>query len=283
MYKFVIGYGLPGSGKTTYLRSFQDKLVHNGYYSRNSYFNCDELLKLKKEKSLLNLLSEDISYLVKRHYFEKKEYYVIIDALITTNKDLKNVLELIKKIIGEKEYDVSIEWWEEDRDSCVWNDEYRRDTNSINSIMTLPYEKVDMQSLKEELNIPIRATKHTVIRKSKEKHFAQEKNICNDRGILTSERWCLGGNCCDCWGGDYVVHEDIPVNFTEFDVMLEEICPNISFLKYKKIWAECVTIETENENDYYGGSVKYARYQCNIEEVIRILLEMEILKEEDLA
>ena len=63
--------------------------------------------------------------------------------------------------------------------------------------------------------------------------------------------------------------------------MLSELCPDISFLKYKKLFAECVEICEQPERDYYGGCVTYAYYQCNVERLIELLLEMEIIKEED--
>lgn len=281
MYNFVISYGLPGSGKSKYLKDLMERLAHTGYYSRSAYVDCDKLLERKRDKTLLEVITEEIQFLKERNYYAKKGYYILIDVLLTTNADLLNLLNVIKEMFEGVEYDITIEWWSEDRDACKWNDEYRRDETSINSIMNLPYEPVDLSLLKQELNIPIKATKHNVVRKSKEMHFAQNKNLCGNKGILTSDRWSLGGNCCDCWGGDFRVSADEPVEFTEFDTMLSELCPDISFLKYKKLFAECVEICEQPERDYYGGCVTYAYYECNVERLIELLFEMEIIKEED--
>ena len=91
---------------------------------------------------------------------------------------------------------------------------------------------------------------------------------------MTSEKWCTGGTIC-CWdGSEYnCTPEKQPTNFIEFDKLLEKYCPDISFLKYKSIYNECVTIEDDYECDYYGGRENFNIYCCDLNRLFELLVE----------
>ena len=92
------------------------------------------------------------------------------------------------------------------------------------------------------------------------------------RDTMTSEEWRTGGTLCsyDGWESE-IEPEKQPQSFTEFDDLLEKYCPGISFLTYKKLYNECVTIEDGYENDYYGGTQYYSVYCCNLELLYEML------------
>ena len=91
---------------------------------------------------------------------------------------------------------------------------------------------------------------------------------------MTSDSWRTGGTLCsyDGWTSE-VEPEKQPQTFTEFDDLLEKLCPNISFLTYKKLYSACVTIEDDYENDYYGGRQYHSRYCCKLNLLYEMLKE----------
>lgn len=75
-----------------------------------------------------------------------------------------------------------------------------------------------------------------------------------------SVEWETGGvSGGSCWGGElssYSSEEPEP-EFKSLDKILEELCPNISYLKYKSLVSECVTRSSRESGDYYGNSNQY--------------------------
>ena len=54
--------------------------------------------------------------------------------------------------------------------------------------------------------------------------------------FLKSNKWTLGGKSW-CYGSDrtYPVSAEEPLEFVEFDELLEDIAPTVTYLQYKKI------------------------------------------------
>lgn len=98
--------------------------------------------------------------------------------------------------------------------------------------------------------------------------------------VITSDEWCNGGSWGDWRGNHGTVESESPKEFTQLDDLLEELCPEITFLRYKKILKECVSIKTYTENDYYGGSTSNSYHMCRIEGLINSLKEMNLINEE---
>ena len=69
-----------------------------------------------------------------------------------------------------------------------------------------------------------------------------------------------------------LMKEETP-DFVEFDELIEQVCPNISFIQYKNVYRKCVVQKTRTDCDYYGGSKEKAWWECNLKDLYKILLE----------
>lgn len=73
--------------------------------------------------------------------------------------------------------------------------------------------------------------------------------------------WCIGGrDGGNCWGNNYsysIDAEEEPE--IGIDELLEQVCPNITYLQYKKIIKDVVHKEQKEIREYYGNYriVKY--------------------------
>ncbi len=167
--------------------------------------------------------------------------------------------------------------WDEDREACLWNDKGRRKENSEMTIKTAIYKSrlgvLDFKSLKQ--SYPLNIVRHTVKRKPEWKAFTDEMGISlTDDGNLVSDTWSLGGESWDYNGNKRPVYsEPQPASFKEFDSLLRKIAPNISFLKYKELFDECVSIEDKEDSDYYSRQ-QVAFFVCNLPKLFSILNEM---------
>ena len=288
MINIEITHGLPGSGKTTYLKNRKEELTPKFRPKNSTYIDCDMLMRKAKNDDRSNLSIEDkfkkflvteIEYFNDLTFNDKKDYYLLIDILSTTNNDLITLINILKETIS-KPFNITIDWWKEDRDSYIWNDENRRNENSINSIKSLPFEKPNKELIFNETNIKVELNSHEVQRKSNEMHLAHKYKLCGDKGIIESDSWSLGGTYGNCWGESYRVYASEPCNFDAFDNVIEKLNPNTSFLQYKKIRDKCVKTEDWSEGDYYGGCVNYCKYVCDIIELIKLMQEMNLIEME---
>jgi hypothetical protein len=83
----------------------------------------------------------------------------------------------------------------------------------------------------------------------------------------------LGGTWGSYTGDTGIIDAESPVDFIEFDYLLEKVCPQITFLQYKNIMNKCISIEEECDRDYYGGCSTRAYYKCNIPMLYNLLIE----------
>jgi hypothetical protein len=251
-----ITIGLPGSGKTTW--SQKQRKVDFTY----KVFTLDNMDKITR-KSIFNNIKES-------------NRSVIVDSLITTQKTL---IDFLTKIFCESNHDydkIILHIWNEDRESCLWNDRGRRKIDSAISINNMPLDDFDLVKIKEkiDIDIDIDIKKHIVMKKEKWEVFADEMGLyVDDSGKMRSSEWSLGGSWANCWGDSGSVSgEAQPASFKEFDSLLEKVCPDISFLKYKNLMNTCVTTDEYNEGDYYGGNVTYGYFELD---VIQLYKELE--------
>ena len=93
--------------------------------------------------------------------------------------------------------------------------------------------------------------------------------------------WTTGGECGgSCWDTGEHKHRPLTAEpepeFEDLDKILEAVCPNMSFLQYKRICSQCIEFDTDTRNEYYGN------YTCI--GIKRILLPklFEVLKEKNL-
>ena len=234
----------------------------------------------------------------------RKVVKACIDGLITTIDDLTKVIDSTLTYIENRytrcDYQIKIyvHQWNDDRDTCLHNDKMRvnsgeRKVDSKVTICTHPYEYIQKDQLKK-----YRENSHIVAIKF-ERHGVKKLNnydimfvplIGYDRCKYSSDRikktkymysesWSAGGSWGDCWGNEGTISPDKPLNFKELDELFEKICPNITYLQYKKIQQECVEIDEYTEHDYYGGIEHLQRWKCDLEKLYEMLKEMKLIKE----
>jgi len=74
-------------------------------------------------------------------------------------------------------------------------------------------------------------------------------------GIISVD-WTIGGlTGGSCWGGsaDTARTADPEPEFEDLDKILAEICPNISFLQYKRLCQAIIKTKDWTEAGYYGN------------------------------
>jgi adenylate kinase family enzyme len=282
MKKALVLMGLPASGKTTFAKGYFNQYNKTSHYSRNSYkvkhIDFDDMLngrykKYTKEEAIRKIMNDKIGI--------GSCDELILDGLFLTNEDVMRILHNVD------DYDsmdkIEIHYWEPDINACLWNDKYRRDDHSEITIRNARIEQPDIEKIKAKfIKSEIYVIKPEVIKRPAWKVFADKYKITlndNDKMGSKSDSWCLGGTYQTCWGtGGSVSADAQPTTYKAFDSLLEQVCPNISFLQYKKLYASCVDIETYGDHDYYGGSTEYSYFECDVESLYDGLTELGLLE-----
>ena len=252
--------GLPGSGKTFFSKELAMKSM-----AKTEIIDCDKMRNIAYRRNYLDEVFSEVS--ICASYKMKRD--AIIDGLFLTNKER---IELVNKLsFFKKDYDFILHVWNEDRETCMKNDAGRRKLDNKMTIKTIPYEAVDLELIKNTTGVTnITTQEHRVILKPDWKLFIDNSKyanlVKNDR--LYSCEWSLGGGCEEF---GFLSAEPQPLDFEEFDDLIEKICPEISYLRYKKIYRACVTVETRDTHEYYVGPVSYACYVCDMEKLYTML------------
>lgn len=264
--------GLPGSGKTTWAKSRERMGV--------KVYDIDQMIELKyyakerKEKSR-RALYDGIMHNMR--YIDRSIRTVVMDGLFLTNQDVYDMVATVCDNFNH--ITLIIHYWKEDRETCVKNDGGRREVSSVATIMNAPYEYPNKEWLDEKLEcIGVQVDKiieHEVVLKPDWIRYFRGKMYIDEDGKLKGQRWSAGGAYGSCWhDGLSPVSADEPRNFDELDELLQEICPNITFLHYKKLQKECVSMDTYHEHDYYGGGITYNFWVCDLKKMYSLLNEM---------
>jgi hypothetical protein len=97
------------------------------------------------------------------------------------------------------------------------------------------------------------------------------------------EEWCSGGvSGGSCWddGKDdphYPMEGQPEPEFTSIDGLISFLCPDISFMNYKKIMAKVVKTESYSQNEYYGNSTNYTYKYAILKDLFDILNNMKLI------
>jgi adenylate kinase family enzyme len=265
--KVDIMMGLPGSGKTTLCNKINK---NSNEYKKTRGFTRPLYLDGKTEKEMDKLLEKTLM----SSYFptERNDVHrIIVDGLFLTNDDVVKMIKMIQQY--DKHLKVTVHSFKEDRETCLHNDLGRRTKSSMNTIKYAKVEIPDANFIKEQTGLlSLDVKRYNVYRKPDVDVLLEDNGYSYH--IFCSGSWSLGGTYGNCYDDKlFPVSPDTPPNeFKEFDNFLEKICPNISFLQYKKLYNSCVKVETKEEHDYYGGCVTYAYFECDLK---RLLSEME--------
>lgn len=308
--KFVLVHGLPGSGKTTLLKNLVNKKIK--CKEDAEYLDLDNMRYDKQD--LDSKIRDAIMYndFDRRHNsdiwydFDSKKSTVYVDMLCLTNKDLADLIYgLIKRYmrtVDERRFDFTILDFEGDRELCIKNDMIRSFANPSRSakvtIETETLEDVDSELIGsmvgDQLATGINASCFFNIKAKKvpiwnsdeassyERIKAYVYGAANALGcivennILRGESWIIGGKEWSYTGKEWSVGGQEPEEFDTFDKIMEAICPNISFLNYKKVRKECCETEEYHEHDYYSDYEKN-RWICDLDKLVSILDELKLI------
>lgn len=278
--------GLPGSGKSTFVKH---ELKNNYLHGYN--IDLDSMMPKTHEDIELTIIEK----LKTKNIINKGNYWnrettpsIYIDGLITTNDILKDVIKACVKYIASYTKKIKINffihYWTEDRDNCNNNDMLRfkigkRNESSAISIKHMEFETVN-DSIVEEINSYAFCSCKVVNHKVPELTMRDIiiENFSNDRNhTMISDTWSGGGSWANCWGNSGTISAENTPEFAMFDDMLTQICPNITFLQYKKLYAETVSTHREEEYDYYGGSETKFNYECDLDKMCDMLTTMYLI------
>lgn len=266
MTDILITMGLPGSGKTFFCDDFEENYKKNNSYKRINNINIDKLKESFFDKD------KPFSYLVKSNicYFDNIN---IIDGPFFSESDIIEILKVLKlKEINN----IEIHYWEPDINICLWNDKGRRDKDSTITIKNCKIQKPNIEKLKKDFNFSnISLTYHQIIKKPDWIFKVENLGInINKSKYLYSEEWSLGGHYENMKQDYFNIDADTPPNsFYELDDLLENVCPNLTFLQYKNILRNFVEIEKRTEDDYYNSSQTFACYKCDLNKMFDYLKE----------
>lgn len=279
--------GLPGSGKTHYAQSANNgEKFLSTFNSNTCYIDFDKDYLKREKRSFTNVL-RDSSFCYSIIHHNANYNHWIIDGLFLTNETQHKLVEAIYNecthyIFDNEHIKIQFVYFKEDRDTCLYNDSIRQqDRKAHITIKHAEFEKPDIDSLSKEFSeIEFVIKEMDVHKMNKYESLFKIHESWKKQDEMRSEEWCLGGTWGNCWGdGGNIGAEAQPSEFTEFDNLLTEICPNISMLQYKKLYRETVTVEERGESDYYGGYCSYGYYACDLKKLYSMLVEMNLIEE----
>lgn len=271
--KLLILVGLPGSGKSTFVADYTEK---NRYQLKAFKVVDFDHIRRKirgREKQGVSLIKTAIEcgYAGAMFSISQNNSVVILDGLFLTNADYEMLISAYADIHEIQQ--VEFHYWTPDVEACLWNDRGRRYIPSEDTIRGLKVEKPNIEELQKKFSIPMKIIKHTVVRKPEYVVFSQEHGLelYQDK-YLKSTSWSLGG---ECWGWDgekRPLDAEEPCEFAELDDFLMDVAPNLTFLQYKKLRRECVSMKEVEDNDYYSSTTK-AFWVCDVEALFNLLEE----------
>lgn len=282
--KVVIAYGLPGSGKTYYGRQLEE--THEGIHLE---------LDRPSESGGPARISEALTPEIFSTAVFRGCLYV--DSLVTTNRSLlAAVRETWEALLGngfsENETLIfEILAFQGTRGQCIRNVGRRNDGRNVDvSAGGMPYEAIDARRLENAVQKLGRGKSCRITERKVwaddtwDNHFQplldRSGRHTDGKSLIYSEDWSLGGTWGDCWGNSGKIDaDDEPKDFKEFDSLLEDVCPGITFLQYKSIFENCVDKEQWDVSDYYGGYERRCRFRADISRLYTELKKRGIIEQ----
>jgi hypothetical protein len=276
--------GLPGSGKTTFTKQFNLNTYTPSKRNEADIIDFDAIFKQCFVIGCPNSTRENIECRPLPVLYHNK---VVLDGLFVNQEEVEWVLGLfLNDAKFRKQHSVEkiiVHVWKPDKDACRWNDMARHGSRHIFSqfsIDCLDIGYIDVDDIEEKFGIKTQLKLHDIIRAPAYQVMVAQNNIRNNGKYLESSTWSLGGTSYGLSGSEHHFSAEQPVEFEEFDELLERICPQITYLQYKKVNRACVTMEERPISDYYtSGNEGY--WRCDLEKLYEMLTEMELYKIEE--
>ncbi|MNC05138.1 hypothetical protein D3C81_997800 [compost metagenome] len=113
--------------------------------------------------------------------------------------------------------------------------------------------------------------------------FKEKHNIYSNK--LHSDTWSRGGCHNNCWGDSYPVYADREPSFhyssfSKFNSLINDVFYSISDREKDDLFRLSVDIDSYVNRDYYGGSERVARFECDVERLFELLDEKGYIDED---
>lgn len=98
-------------------------------------------------------------------------------------------------------------------------------------------------------------------------------------GIKWSTGGVSGGSCWDEGNRDphYPTSGEPQPNFNSLDLILEVVCPKITYLEHKKLLRNVMITKNYCDNDYYGNYTNYSQIYVEVDNLHKYLVENDLL------
>lgn len=277
--RLIIPIGLPGSGKTFYgittLKKYRKKNYVTFHCDCDGYINIakdmDDLLCKSTYKKTLN--HKDVFY-IDGPWFSEKSVLDVVKYFFKWNN--------IKKVEIKH---LDFVYWNLDRETCMSNDDDRREQSSKSTIKNHPFMKITdefLEKVKEIINdydmpdCEVNVGYRDVYKMDYIDKVVRDKGFNYDptKNEFYSETWSLGGEWGNCWGDSGTIEPEKPLDFKELDELLLELVPNISYLQYKNLFNKVADTVTSCDHGYYGTYEDKCQWVCNIDVLRNVLKEL---------
>lgn len=307
-----IAMGLPGSGKTTWMNAESNRVkwgnpdsdpydLYKQIKHESWYIDLDRIMwdKSHKDRVMSNGkldMKKLLSYCTCLGTTRGVDgpIYVWIDGLALTRDDVLLYMRGLSDLVDPAKnmyiggpmpfrWDIVVDQWLEDREQCIVNDKLRAGKRLYRSDITIKsadYEIVneeDLMSVVLDENLHINDVKveyHEVPKATSWQIDLDRKGDPAVAKYLKSKEWSLGGTWANYLGSHGYVERDEALDNECLYEILEKIVPDLKYLHYKRIEKECVKLVTRTDSDPYGGSVKYAHWETDLEKMYNLLKEL---------
>lgn len=260
--KVEILMGLPGSGKTYYAESEKQDFLNSDPFSEEEF----------------EVIHFDAPKYTQPVWFKAWRTRLILDGLfLTTNDVIEVIKECKEKAPKAFTLDITVVWWNENREACLHNDKGRRELGSETTIKNAYYEYPDIEKIKKETGIDaVVIVKEIVKKPAILSTLSENTRRALKGGYLKSESWIISGES-KSYDGEWnplwsSIDSDGVPEFEELYEFLEEVCPKLTFLDSRRIFKDFVKVRVYEDNDYYSRTTN-GQYVCNINATLSYLTE----------